>query len=176
MTKTESYISFIIEQLQKGNVERGKVLSIFGKKWQTSDRTFDRAWKKAQQLHKEAQILIQKEKSDLYKESEIELQNRLNLSKNILIENIYNEIKELEDIIKRGYLIKKVIIEGNTEIKKEIFGVFELEKMHRILDGKREQIKKMLGYDAPNKTELTGKDGKNIMPDKFRIIIKKQTK
>jgi hypothetical protein len=37
-------------------------------------------------------------------------------------------------------------------------------------------LSKIDGDYAPNKTELTGKDGKDIMPDKFRIIIKKQTK
>ena len=153
MTKTESYISFIIEQLQKGNVERGKVLSIFGKKWQTSDRTFDRAWKKAQQRYKEAQILIQKEKADLYKESEIK-QKKADILQKEQVE------KMMSDVVKLAY--NNVVQSKGKD--KEVYAFSSAIANYN----------KMQGFDAPNKTELTGKDGKNIMPDKFRIIIKKK--
>ena len=62
MNKTETYISFIIDQLKTGNVERGKVLATFGKKWQTGTRSFDRYWKEANERHLEAQNKLQKEK------------------------------------------------------------------------------------------------------------------
>jgi hypothetical protein len=48
---SEAYIDEILRLLANGIVERGKVLAKVGKKWQISVRTFDRAWKIAQERH-----------------------------------------------------------------------------------------------------------------------------
>jgi len=47
MAKQETYISFIVDELRKGNINRENILSNFVEKWQTSSRTFDRHWKTA---------------------------------------------------------------------------------------------------------------------------------
>jgi hypothetical protein len=48
---SEAYIDEILRLLANGIVERGKVLAKVVKKWQISARTFDRAWKTAQERH-----------------------------------------------------------------------------------------------------------------------------
>ena len=86
MSKQETYISFIIDQLQSGNVERGKVLAIFGKRWQTGVRSFDRYWKEANERHIEAQNKLQKVKDDIYIEAEKEALKRNILQKHEALE------------------------------------------------------------------------------------------
>lgn len=48
------YIDFIVDQLNNGIVERSDVMAIFVKKWQMSDRSFDRYFKTAKEQHSEA--------------------------------------------------------------------------------------------------------------------------
>jgi hypothetical protein len=72
MTKSESYIAFILSELRKGNVERGKVLAKFVKKWQTSDRTFDRYFKITNERHTVSQQAIEKEKESISAQMELE--------------------------------------------------------------------------------------------------------
>ena len=86
MNKTETYISFIIDQLKTGNVERGKVLATFGKKWQTGTRSFDRYWKEANERHLEAQNKLQKEKDSIYIDAEKEALKRNILQKHEALE------------------------------------------------------------------------------------------
>ena len=54
----ETYISFILAELEKGT-ERGKVLAKAGKKWQISVRSFDRLWKVAKERHIDTQKAAQ---------------------------------------------------------------------------------------------------------------------
>ena len=86
MSKTETYISFIIDQLKSGNVERGKVLANFGKKWQTGTRSFDRYWKEANERYLEAQNKLQKEKESIYIDAEKEALKRNILQKHEALE------------------------------------------------------------------------------------------
>lgn len=50
----EDIITDMLIELERG-VKRAECLAIIGKKWQISDRTFDRYWKKAQEQHKDRQ-------------------------------------------------------------------------------------------------------------------------
>ena len=72
MTKQETYISFIDGELKSGIVKRETVLAKFVKKWQVSPRTFDRAWKIAQERHTEYLNKLNKEKEALTTEAEKE--------------------------------------------------------------------------------------------------------
>lgn len=60
MTKSDEYIAFMLNCINKGIVERGKVMAMVGKKWQLPQRTFDRYWKKAQEKHSERKEKIRK--------------------------------------------------------------------------------------------------------------------
>ena len=52
MSKQETYISFIKDELRKGNVEYNKVSSVFCSKFQLTDRTFANHWKTANEEYK----------------------------------------------------------------------------------------------------------------------------
>lgn len=158
------YISYIVELIRKHGFTSAN--SAFNFHITDDNRPkptkaitqFKEYWKIAQEQYKEAQILINKQKEEEYIAKEKERQKTLNISREDFISSIIGEIKNLEDIISKGYLVRKFNIEGKQEIKKELFGVSELEKLHRILDNKREQLKKILGYDAPTKIDTTIKN------------------
>lgn len=76
----ENIITEILVELEKG-VERGKCLANIGKKWQISNRTFDRHWKTANDRHKQTQQATQKALSELTIEAEKERFKKAILSK-----------------------------------------------------------------------------------------------
>jgi hypothetical protein len=145
MSKTETYISFIIDQLKTGNVERGKVLAIFGKKWQTGTRSFDRYWKEANERHLEAQNKLQKEKDIIYIDAEKEA-----IKRNILQKH---EALEILSKIAKGTAKKvqeQIVIPSSSEQRAAI-----------------ETMAKIEGWFAPTKQEIKGSVGVD------EIIIKK---
>ena len=124
MTKSDTYIEFIIDQLNTGNVERGKVLAKFVKKWQVSDRTFDRMWKTANEQHKIEQDKIKAIKQAKYSENENNALKGLILTKNekreYLRKVIHGEITFEKFIVVKGEP-KKVYVKADAgEIMKAI--------------------------------------------------------
>lgn len=148
MSKVESYIAHIIELLQSGLVERGEVMATFGKKWQVGDRTFDRYWKIAQERHKEAQILINKERDVLYKQKEIDSKKAQLLSRD-------ERLKIADDIAKGN--ARKIKIGGKDELLIPTSG-----DQLKALD----YLAKVHGDYAPSKQDVTLNEG-------FKIVIKK---
>jgi len=144
MTKQQEYISFIISELEKGNVERKIVLSKFVKKWHTSDRTFDRVWKKANEEYSGRQKSIQKQKEELYTKSELERQNEAILSREKILEMSSNISKQLYD----------KILSDNDNIKSQDVLAF---------NSINERISKMQGFEAPKKVENEIKGAKHII-------------
>ncbi|MCQ4139213.1 hypothetical protein [Chryseobacterium sp. EO14] len=147
MTKQQEYISFIITELEKGNVERKVVLSKFVKKWQTSDRTFDRAWKKANEEYSVRQKSIQKQKEELYTKSELERQNEAILKREKILE-MTSQISEL--------LFQKIKDDPENIKSQDVLAFNSLN----------ERISKMQGFEAPKKTETEFKGGKVIIEGK----------
>ena len=90
MTKTETYILFIQDNLRKGLVHRRNHLAKFVKKFQTTDRTFDRYWKIAQERHS-----IERGKLEIVKE-----ENHIELEKEADKRDILNKIDTLEILTK----------------------------------------------------------------------------
>ena len=62
MQNKQAYIDFILDCFNKGVVERGEVMAMFGKKWQTPPRTFDRYFKQAKEAYSEQREVINKAK------------------------------------------------------------------------------------------------------------------
>lgn len=54
-------IDLILAEMEKGTIQRGKLLSKVGKKWQISTRTFDRYYKEAYSTYSARQQAIQKQ-------------------------------------------------------------------------------------------------------------------
>lgn len=65
MTKTETYIAFIIGQLRKGNVMPERIVSLFVRKFQVTDRTFYRHWKIANERYSKEIQAIESKKAEI---------------------------------------------------------------------------------------------------------------
>ena len=81
----QNIISDLLIELEKGT-ERGKALAKVGKKWQLSNRTFDRHWKVAQEQYKLRSQEIEKELLKQSTEAEKERLKEAILSKNETIQ------------------------------------------------------------------------------------------
>lgn len=58
----EIYIDFIIEELEKGNVKYNDVMLVFVSKFELTEQTFVRYWKKANEVYSERRSLINEAK------------------------------------------------------------------------------------------------------------------
>ena len=153
MSKQETYISFIIDQLQSGNVERGKVLATFGKKWQTGVRSFDRYWKEANERHIEAQNTLQKVKDDIYIEAEKEA------LKNGLKSKLQRQL-ELQEMLEPDYMTSEIVGIANGVPVWADRPLTPMEKKHI-----HAELSKMDGSYAPAKVAQTDTDGKDKKTD-----------
>ena len=147
MSKQEAYISFIIDQLQSGNVERGKVLAIFGKKWQTGVRSFDRYWKEANERHIEGQNKLQKEKESIYIEAEKE-------AFKIGLKSKHERMLELQAMLSPDYRVQEVagIANGMPIWVDRPLQPNEVKGIHA-------ELSKMAGEYAPSKVAETDSQG-----------------
>lgn len=151
MNKTETYISFIIDQLKTGNVERGKVLAIFGKKWQTGTRSFDRYWKEANERHLDTQNKLQKEKDSIYIDSEKEAVKTGLKSK-------LERMMHLQSMLEPDYMVQEVagISQGQPIWVNRPLQPKEIQVIHA-------ELSKMAGEYMPTKiaeTDTSGNDKK----------------
>ena len=98
----QNIISDLLIELEKGT-ERGKALAKVGKKWQLSNRTFDRHWKVAQEQYKLRSQEIEKELLKQSTEAEKERLKEAILSKNetmeILTKIIQSDLEKTADRI-----------------------------------------------------------------------------
>lgn len=81
----EDIITDILIELERG-IKRAECLATIGKKWQISDRTFDRHWKKAQEQHKDRQRNTQKVIADVTMAATVERLKTAILSKDEALE------------------------------------------------------------------------------------------
>lgn len=146
MGKDSVYIDFIITELKVGNIERNKVLSKFVKKWQVSDRTFDRYWKKANEAFKETQERALSSSLDKYISQEEKRQEKALISRERLGEMI-------DEVLMKAY--------ARATDDEAPFGAIET-----FLKG-CERKAKFEGYDKPSKTAITDTEGK----DKDGVVI-----
>lgn len=152
MAKADRIIEEIGEMLQTGT-SRAKVLASIVAKWQISDRTFDRHWKKANERAKEARQVIDQAINDTLKQETIEA----------LQKGLKSDL-ELEAVLCQ-------IAMNNVEVEEWIAG----EKVLRgvmpgeIVAAVREIWKKRGSY-APVKNALTNKDGDDLKS--FEITLK----
>lgn len=141
----QSIIDIFTKDIELGK-SRGEVLSKAVKKWQFSDRTFDRYWKIANQQHALVQKLA-KEAADLsYIEASAEAAKKAVMSK--------AERMEVLSKIGRGELTQKVRDEESGEVNEVFIPVVPNDRKAAIAE-----LNKMEGDYAPTKTELTGKNG-----------------
>jgi hypothetical protein len=161
MAKKETYVATILDELRKGNVERGKVLAKLGKQWQMPARTFDRYWKQAQEQHKILTEAIEHRKDEATTEQALkDVSNGLK-SKSQRMDNIQKQITDLENILESGITDDTIIDKGEaTDIKRPITAV-ERATITRAIVSLNAELNKMDGSYAPtqtnNKNENSGK-------------------
>ncbi len=150
MTKTETYISFIKDQLRSGIVDPGKICLLFCTKFDKTRQTFYNHWENAQiDYNKEVQE-IEKQKTE---------------------ESINGKI----DAVKRGILTKNKALDILTKIAKgkitttvmTKLGPENIEPSFFDMRAAIETIAKIEGWFAPTKLANTDVDGK----DKQGFII-----
>ena len=152
MTKQETYITFILDELKKGNVQAEKVCSVFCSKFQTSARTFYNHWNKATTRYRDTQILLNKQKDDMDIAKELELKKSGLLSK--------EQRLKIADEIAKG-TAKKIKI-GERE---EMLIPTSADQLKAL-----DYLAKVHGDYAPTKQDLTVKEGS------FKINIVKKSK
>lgn len=155
MTKEQTYINFIIQEIENGNVSFERVFELMLTKFNLSRPTFSKYWKKAQEAYLERQQAINELKAKETIKSEIEAVKQQIKTKLQIIEDLENEILHIEETLKQGFLIKKINLDGETLKHKEIFGSREIEIWNRMLKDKRDLLIKLQGFEAPKKVENT---------------------
>ncbi len=141
MSKQETYISFIIDQLQSGVVGYKDVMSLFVSKWQLSERQFVRYWNIANERHIEAQNKLQKAKDDIYIEAEKE-------ALKMGLKSKHERMLELQAMLSPDYRVQEVagIANGMPVWVDRPLQPNEVKGIHA-------ELSKMAGEYAPAKVE-----------------------
>lgn len=149
-------IDFILAELDLGRA-RASVLSKVVKKWQMSDRTFDRHWKKANALKETAREKIKAELAEVERQAAIDA-----LKKAIMGAD---ERRELLTIIARGKLTQTIVDEETMEQNEFPEPVTAVERIKAIAE-----LNKMDGDYAPikTKTEHSGILDLSTLPITFK--------
>jgi hypothetical protein len=164
---SEAYIEEILRLLANGIVERGKVLAKVGKKWQISTRTFDRAWKIAQERY----LLTQQKLNDKIEATLIQnktenLSNGLK-SKSERLLNLQKQIDNLEAELKNNKMHVHAFSMGEMVIGTREMNSLEKAKIADTIKSLQSEISKIEGDYAPTKQENTIKLGKDLSDESY---------
>lgn len=130
----ETIISEILIELNGIGNSRAEILAKVGKRWQMSDRTFDRVWKIAQERHIYTQKTIQSSVANIDKEQKEKLQNKHNITRDKLVEEL-NEVKELAKVPDQFGKINATAVIKAIEVQAKLLGLNEAEKSEVELKG-----------------------------------------
>lgn len=143
-------IDFIVSCVEKGE-QRGTILSKVVKKWQISDRTFDRFLKTASEQHQETQSAIKKAKEA------IDIQNCVS-----------QRSKQIADVTERKEILTK-IIRGQIPLTKPMIVKGRIRHIKTVPDWADRkaaiaELNKMDGSYAPDKVANTDTEGNDVTP------------
>ena len=141
-SKEQTYIKFILEQLQIGATSFERTFELFLTKFNCSRPTFSKYWKIANKQYLDSQILIENQKTKEYTEAELKRNNDLILTREKILEMQSNVVKLAYNEV------------ANTKGK-------EPNKISAF-NYSVERLNKMQGYDAPTKSETEIKIPTNI--------------
>jgi len=143
-------IDAIIKGIELGK-DRGNMLATVGKKWQLSQRTFDRHWKVANQQHTAKQQAIKEKLAAIDTQAAIEARKKAIMTA--------DERKELLTSIANGTLkIKKPFVIGGKIME------YPAEPDHTDRKNAIAELNKMGGDYSPTKLEATGANGQPLIP------------
>jgi hypothetical protein len=133
MQNKKTYTDFIISELNKGNVQYKDVCSVFLRKFALSRQTFDKYWKQANTIHSEQREAINNAK----------LEESITLEKEAVKDaNFYRNkiLAKMEEIMEQ----KAKRVEGQV-----------IMPTYSDVIRAGERIAKIMGVDAPTKSENT---------------------
>jgi hypothetical protein len=133
MQNKETYTDFIISELNKGNVQYKDVCSVFCGKFRLSERSFDKYWKQANTIHSEQRETINNAKLNTTIELEKEAVKDANFYRNKIL-------AKMEEIMEQ----KAKRVEGQV-----------IMPTYSDVIRAGERIAKIMGVDAPTKSENT---------------------
>lgn len=170
-------IDAIIKEIEQGS-GRGDVVAKYCKKFQKSARTIDTYWKTANEQYKAKQDLIKKEVLEVDKGVAIEARKSGLKSKLEKQVELQNEIDLIDKQIKGE--VEFTFVVGNKVNKSHNGDIFMLPvQIQNELRARKLQyyaeLNKMEGDYAVTKTEVTGKDGKDLVPQLQIEIIDSRT-
>ena len=140
MAASAGYIEFLLDVLKKGVVKRAKAMELFVEKWQVSHRTFERAWKTAQEQHLETKQVIKTKVTDIEVSLEVEARKR-----------------QIIDVLERKEILSQ-IAKGEIPLQKALVVAGQIEYIQVVPDwmDRRNaiaELNKMEGDYAPMKIE-----------------------
>lgn len=153
-------IDFIISCLKAGE-QRGKILAKTGKKWRTSERTFDRLLKIAKQQYSKQQAEIKEELARVDKEAAIAERKKAILTA--------SERKELLTKIARGE-IEIPTKDTKWDIKTKKFSFVEVPNFTARISAIAE-LNKMGGDYAAKKVQLSTKPGQPLQTENNSVVL-----
>jgi hypothetical protein len=137
----QTIIDAIIKGIEQGK-DRGKLLATIAKKWQISNRTFDRHWKVANIQHAERQSRIKEKLAKVDEDAAIEARKKAIMTS--------DERKELLTSIANGTLrIKKPFVIAGKIME------YPAEPDHTDRKNAIAELNKMEGDYAPTKIKAT---------------------
>lgn len=155
MTKKETYISFIIDQLKSGTVDYVKVSSQFCTKFHKTQRTFAAYWKIAQLLWKDQQGVINAKKHEQYIESETSAVKTILKTKFERLVILQKQIDNCVDELNNGMTEDTMLIGGRPQKVHRKHTVNETTRLRQTMQGLQAEISKIEGDYAAEKRDIT---------------------
>ena len=169
MTKSETYISFISNELRKGNVVYKDVLKLFLSEFKCSEPTFVTYWKKANDKHRIARIEAEKQADEAIIQHTKE--NALNAIKTKFqrLEVYQKQVDDILNELENGMTEELLIVSGQPKKTTRKHTVSETALLRRTLRELQAEISKIEGDYAATKMDHTTK-GEQIKTLQVEIV------
>lgn len=167
MSKTKAYVDYILDLMRSGDIKRESILSKFVEKWQTSDRTFDRYLKMANEAYNLEIEPIIEQKAEIYQSEQIETfktQIKTKLERLLTYQSHIDKI-ELELITGKTHDVYNTK-DGLQFIERDL-STLEKNSLRKTLKELQSEISKIEGDYAPTKVSPTDKDGNDLKYNVF---------
>ena len=167
--KAHTYVTFIVDELKKGNVKYKDVFKVFLSEFKSSEPTFAKYWKMANVEFSKVNSEAEEKKHEAFIKDEVNQVAKGLKPKHIRMEELQVSIDRLNSVIDKGTTKDSYIDfkkETSIEIERPLTEIEKgsLEKVKKELTA---ELNKMDGSYAPAKTETTLKLGKDLADEDY---------
>lgn len=171
----KSRISTIAKELANGK-ERADILRKFAKKWGVAEKTLDRYIQNAKVEANSLRKLAEQTANDIIVEETTEAVKKGLKSKLDRVLLLQKQVDDIQADLDAGITVDYVILQGKLQkVNKEI-SVTDKAYMRKTIKDIQAEISKIEGDYAPEKREVTGKDGQDLNKGYYDLIRELQTK